>query len=160
MTILSAQSIYRLCNPIGPPADKAPMIQPFSKRTKHSGMTFGLSACGYDIRLAEGRMMYPSSFRLGVSMEQFTMPENVMGLVKDKSSLARRGISVYNTVIEPGWRGFLTLEIVNHDAKKVFIPSGAPIAQIIFQWLDMPTTQPYDGKYQDQLQKPQEAISE
>ena len=160
MTILSAQSIYRLCHPTGPLMEKTPMIRPFEQRTRYNGMTYGLSACGYDIRTVRGIQLYPSSFRLSVSVEHFHMPDNVMGLVKDKSSLARCGISVYNTVIEPGWRGYLTLEIVNHGITDVIIGAGAPIAQVVFQLLDLPTNQPYDGKYQDQEQKPQEAISE
>ena len=160
MTILSAQSIYRLCHPTGPLMETEPMIRPFEKRTRYNGMTYGLSACGYDIRTDRAVRLYPSSFRLSVSVEHFHMPNNVMGLVKDKSSLARCGISVYNTVIEPGWHGYLTLEIVNHGIDNVIIGAGAPIAQVIFQLLDQPTNQPYNGKYQGQEQKPQEAISE
>ena len=34
-----------------------------------------------------------------------------MGIVHDKSTWARRGLVVQNTVIEPGWHGYLTIEV-------------------------------------------------
>jgi dCTP deaminase len=55
-----------------------------------------------------------------------------------------------NTVIEPGWRGFLTLELSNNLNEDLEILTGDPIAQILFELLDRPTDQPYTGKYQDQ----------
>ncbi len=88
------------------------------------------------------------------------MPNSVMGIVHDKSSWARHGVAVQNTVIEPGWRGYLTLELTNHSQQTRTIKPGDPIAQIVFHWLDEPTKQPYEGKYQDQAAGPQEAIAE
>jgi dCTP deaminase len=54
-------------------------------------------------------------------------------------------LTVQNTVIEPGWRGYLTLELTNHGPNRLEIPAGSPIAQIIFEMLDEPTEQPYRG---------------
>lgn len=93
---------------------------------------------------------------LASTIEHFTMPDDVLGEVKDKSSWARRGLAVQNTVIEPGWRGHLTLELTNHGDEGLTIHRGQPIAQIIFhQVLGLVT--PYDGKYQDQARGPQDA---
>jgi dCTP deaminase len=60
----------------------------------------------------------PNTFILAVSMEEFNMPKNVTGLVKDKSTYARIGIAVQNTVIEAGWKSYLTLEITNPYSEK------------------------------------------
>jgi dCTP deaminase len=134
-------------------------------------MTFGLGPAGYDIRAAEDVDIPPGGFVLGSSFEQFDMPLDMLGVVHDKSSWARKGLCVQNTVIEPGWRGFLTLEYTNHlpDCPEVdrcpagwpwnwiHIKQGDPIAQIIFHMLDEPTVQPYEGKYQDQEAGPQKA---
>jgi hypothetical protein len=81
----------------------------------------------------------------------------VVGVVHDKSSLARRGIAVQNTVLEPGWRGFLTLEITNHGPEPIMLKSGCAVAQVVFTFLDEPTERPYRGKYQDQEAGPQAA---
>jgi dCTP deaminase len=88
------------------------------------------------------------------------MPPDVIGFVHDKSSWARKGLAVQNTVIEPGWRGYLTLELTNHGRDALEITEGDPIAQIVFHYLDALTEQPYVGKYQDQGYGPQRAIEE
>lgn len=83
------------------------------------------------------------------------MPPYLVGIVHDKSTWARRGLSVRNTVIEPGWHGFLTLELVYDGNTRLTIPAGAGIAQIIFHELASPAN--YDGKYQNQPDKPVQA---
>lgn len=95
-------------------------------------------------------------FVLASALEEFEMPEDMMGIVHDKSSWARRGLSVLNTCVEPGWKGFLTLELVYHGWRDLHIPAGSGIAQVIFhQVTDLRT---YQGRYQDQADRPVEAI--
>ena len=135
------------------------MLTPFVERQQHgqSGTSFGLSACGYDVRLAQKRTLAPGDFVLASTMERFVMPRDVMAQVADKSTWARRGIAVQNTIIEPGWEGWLTLELTNHGGRTITLWEGTPIAQIIFMCLDEPTEQPYDGKYMRQENRPVEA---
>jgi dCTP deaminase len=145
--ILSAQSIRR-----------AGIFTPFHERTVAFGMTFGLSGAGYDVRIAEAIDILPGGFALASTIEHFSVPDNIVAIVHDKSTWARRGVVVQNTVAEPGWRGYLTLEITNHGQETIAIKAGMPIAQIILHWLDDLTDQPYVGKYQDQPARPLEAI--
>jgi dCTP deaminase len=149
MSVLSAQSIRRV-----------KPIYPFFEKQIYDGCSFGLSSCGYDVRIDESLVLRPGDFALASTVEQFTMSNNIMARVADKSTWARRGICVQNTVIEPGWRGYLTLEITNHSQNTIKINRGVGIAQIIFEWLDEPTDLPYSGKYQDQNAGPQQAIME
>lgn len=180
MTILSAQSIL-----------KRKIISPAVARTVIRGKTYGISAAGYDVRVdftglnfmarcmrseatcsAEANFSFGElrgisgndspHFFLAATKEHFTMPDDVIGIVHDKSSWARRGLAVQNTVIEPGWRGYLTLELTYHGpvGTQIVIEDGDPIAQIVFHQLDEPTIFPYDGKYQDQKAGPQPAIDE
>lgn len=136
------------------------IITPFHGRTVAHGLTYGVGPAGYDIRIAQSLELRPGDFRLASTLEHFTMPDHVLGRIHDKSTWARRGIAVQNTIFEPGWIGFGTIEITNHSAEKVFIPKGAPIAQIIFEYLDEPAKFPYRGKYQNQPDRPVEAIME
>jgi dCTP deaminase len=62
---------------------------------------------------------------------------------------------VFNTVIEPGWHGFLTLELAFKGQGLLEIPAGVGIAQVVFH-VTTDLAQ-YDGKYQNQADKPQEA---
>jgi dCTP deaminase len=147
--ILSAQSIR-----------KRRPVDPFHERTVSHGKTFGLSSAGYDVRIREAVILRPGDFSLASTVERFTMPNDLIARVADKSSWARKGLTVQNTVVEPGWRGYLTLELANHGPNRLVIEAGSPIAQIIFEMLDEPTDQPYAGKYQNQMPEPVSAIEE
>lgn len=148
MTVLSAQTIR-----------VSRIVSPCEPRTLHeeTGTTYGLSSCGYDIRLAQDVEINPGGFSLASAEEYFSMRSDIVGIVHDKSTWARRGLAVQNTVIEPGWRGYLTLEITNHSDRVIHLTAGTPIAQVVFHMLDQPTIMPYDGKYQDQQYGPQSA---
>jgi len=150
--VLSSQTIRRF-----------KIFSPFAERTFHepTGTSFGLSAAGYDVRLDGEVRLTKGITVLGSTREHFTMPFDIVGVVHDKSTWARRGVTVQNTVIEPGWKGYLTLELLyfplNNGPKELIIPQGAPIAQVLLQYLDLPTDQPYEGKYQNQERGPQAA---
>ena len=130
------------------------------KLKKIKRWSYGLSSCGYDLRLAKDVWVWPLFGRLAHTIESFNMPNDLKAEVKDKSSNARRFFLVQNTIIEPGWRGNLTLEITSDRPWPRKLRAGMPIAQVVFELLDEPTEQPYpeDGKYQDQNEGPQEAI--
>ena len=145
--LLSAQSIRK----------RVGMIKPFHEQSKAFGRSYGLSTCGYDVRLAEDIWLWPFWGQLGSTIERFDMPIDVVGRVVDKSTNARKFVLVQNTVIEPGWRGYLTLELTRFLPWPILLRAGTPIAQILFEPLDEPTEQPYDGKYQDQGAGPQAA---
>lgn len=151
MSILSGQTIRRV-RPITPIRERSV--------DRRCGMSWGLSIAGYDVRIKQKRLLLPGEFMLASTVERFEMPNNVLGHVADKSSLARRGIAVQNTIIEPGWCGYLTLEITNHGTEPVLLLRGQPIAQIIFHFTDEPVESPYSGKYQNQPDRPVEALSE
>lgn len=125
---------------------------------KESGTSYGLTECGYDIRIAEDVWMFLGNrFRLSFSLEKFRMPHHLMGRVLNKSTWARRGIDASMTTnIEPGWCGFLTIELRYSGVLPIKIPAGSGIAQIIFEEIATETT--YQGKYQNQPFKPVKAI--
>lgn len=136
------------------------VITPFHGRAMAHGMSYGVGPAGYDVRIKEALHLRSGAFSLGVTIEEFNMPDDVIAFVHDKSTWARNGLSLFNTVIEPGWKGFLTLELVNNRGFPLTIPAGAPIAQIIFMRLEEPTLTPYRGKYQNQPARPVGAIHE
>src|SRR3990167_6435638 len=143
--------------------DRIRPITPWHPRTQKRGLTYGLGPAGYDVRIAQNVTMLRAiewDFILASTIEHFTMPNNLLAQVCDKSTWARRGLFVQNTIIEPGWRGFLTLELTYHGAERIEILEGDPIAQIIFMELSEPTIYPYEGKYQDQGAGPQAHVTD
>jgi len=146
------------------------------KRVAH-GTSYGLTEAGYDIRLKQDIRFrfveydrgYPPTpylvvdseriygrFCLASAIEEFQMPENLVGIVHDKSTLARKGLSVFNTVIEPGFCGGLTLELVFHGSEDLHLPADIGIAQVLFHEICSPVR--YNGKYQGQSTDPVAAI--
>lgn len=165
MSELSAQSIRARClNPDGTLRDDA-LIEPFHERTVQEGRTFGLSGAGYDVRIRDRAVLGiggygKSRFVLASTIERFRVPNDLVMDIMDKSTNIRTGLSVQNTRAEPGWQGYLTLELFNMAESVIVIPAGTPIAQVTFRTLDEPTEQPYAGKYQNQKDGPQAAIWE
>lgn len=154
MTILSAQSI-RERHKAMLYADGRPMIDPFVERSVVYGMSYGLSSCGYDMKLDQGVQLVLGRTVLASTRERVRIPIDLVAHVRDKSSWARQGLTVANTVLEPGWYGYITLELTwhGHDHPP-YLFAGAPICQVQFEKLDAPTEQPYQGKYQDQEKGP------
>lgn len=95
----------------------------------------------------------PNSYILGVSIERFKMPEDVMAVCVGKSTYARTGVGVNVTPLEPEWEGFLTLEIFNATAFKVAIYPLEGIAQLLFHQIDSceRSYRKKAGKYQSQV---------
>lgn len=151
---------------------KRGVFVPFCERTKAFGMTYGLGPAGYDVRIAENLVIPAGGSALASTVEWFGMPNDLLGRVADKSTWARRFLTVQNTIIEPGWCGYLTLELTNHNTPapwwcfwrrnegSIEIKAGMPIAQITLEQLDESTECLYRGKYQRQGPGAQPAILE
>lgn len=162
--IVNGQSLY----------DARPFLEMEKEKKREHGVSYGLAEAGYDIRIKQEIKFLPhvgthviysdddfqgyGNFTIASAIEAFNMPSNLVGVVHDKSTWARRGLSVFNTVIEPGWAGFLTLELVYHGSEELVIPAGAGIAQVLFSRIENPGH--YDGKYQNQADQPVEAVFE
>ena len=106
----------------------------------------------------EKGISHTGRFVLASAIEEFDMPSYLVGVVHDKPTWARKGLSVFNTVIEPGWKGFLTLELDFKGNEAFHIPAGAGIAQVLFTKTE--ESREYNGKYQNQADRPVEAIYE
>ena len=143
----------------GKSIEREGLIIPHVPRTVQNGKSYGQSYAGYDIRIKQGFVLgRDRGFTLASSIEEFNMRPDTLGVVHDKSTWARKGLSVFNTVIEPGWKGFLTLELVYHGDELLQIEAGDPIAQVVFHKVDDDAY--YNGKYQNQPDRPVEALAE
>lgn len=103
----------------------------------------------------------PHAFILAHTEEHFNMPRDVVGLCTGKSTIARTGIIVTVTPLEPEWSGYLTLEITNPTSLPIELTTGIGITQIQFQRGDQDCEISYSdrkGKYQNQAKEPVEAI--
>jgi len=174
--IKSDRWIRRMC-------EQHRMIEPFQPGQVREGViSYGLSSYGYDIRVAPEFKVFtnvhnvvvdpkafdprsfvdvrektciipPNSFALARTEEYFRMPRTVLAICVGKSTYARCGIVVNVTPLEPGWEGYLTLEISNTTPLPAKIYAGEGIAQLLFLEGDEEPSVVYadrKGKYQHQ----------
>jgi len=145
-------------------------------------ISYGLSSYGYDVRIADDFKIFtnvnnaivdpkkfdesafvdfkgdiciipPNSFVLGYSVEKLKIPEDVLCVCIGKSSMARCGLIVNVTPLEPMWLGNITIEISNTTPLPAKVYANEGIAQILFFQSDEVCETNYEdrqGKYQNQ----------
>lgn len=108
--------------------------------------------------LPTGFILQPGDQCLASTVETVSLSPAVQGEVWGKSSLARIFLSVHATAgyIDPGFRGQVTLELMNQSGRGILLTPGMKIGQVAFHLLNTPTSRPYGtpglgSKYQDQV---------
>jgi dCTP deaminase len=89
-------------------------------------------------------------FYLGCTKEYIVLPDDLMGFVEIRSTWARKGYFLPPTIIDAGFKGVLTLEILHFGTGHPIETIGKRFAHIIFAKLSGPSV-PYNGKYQGQV---------
>lgn len=178
MGLLSDRQIRALCQTNSPMIEPF-----FENQMRDGVISYGLSSYGYDIRVANEFKIFtpnpyntvvdpkdlderslipfkgdvciipPNSFALAVTLEYFRIPRNILTLTVGKSTYARCGILTNITPFEPGWEGYVTLEISNTTPLPAKIYANEGIAQVIFLEADEACEVSYadrKGKYNKQ----------
>jgi dCTP deaminase len=93
--------------------------------------------------------LHPGEFALGMTQERITLPNDIVGWLDGRSSLARLGLMVHITAhaIDPGWDGHLTFEFFNAGRLPLALTPGLRIGAISFEPLSTPTSRPYGQKH-------------
>ena len=104
-------------------------------------------------------ILHPGEFVLGQTLEQVTLPDDLVARLEGKSSLGRLGLLIHSTAgfVDSGFSGNLTLELSNVANLPITIYEGMPIGQISFMRMDGPVENPYgsgttNSKYQGQAE--------
>ena len=112
-----------------------------------------ISAClnpaGYDLRCAKDVVLKPKQYELVASLETVELGLNVTAYMFIRSSLAREGIIGSFAVVDPGFRGQLTLNLHNVSDKEITLKEGERIVQIVFHTLGGAAQKGYNGSYQN-----------
>lgn len=94
--------------------------------------------------------LHPGHFILAATLEYLRLPADLGAYVLGRSSWGRIGLIVATAImVQPGFKGCLTLELVNDGDSPIKLYPGARIAQLAVHSLDAPTEHVYgpDGKY-------------
>jgi len=103
--------------------------------------------------------LHPNEFVLISTLESITLPDDIVGRLEGKSSLARIGLLIHSTAgyVDPGWRGHLTIRLSNMAKMPVILYYGMKIGQISFLRLTSAVERLYGSeglgsKYQGQTE--------
>jgi dUTP pyrophosphatase len=91
---------------------------------------------GYDLFALESALLYPQTtvrVRTGIAVEaRHPVSGEPLGLlVRDRSSMAARGLATTGGVIDAGYRGEILILMTNLSAKAIELTPGEKIAQMI-----------------------------
>ncbi|MDE1870039.1 MAG: dCTP deaminase [Candidatus Micrarchaeota archaeon] len=82
--------------------------------------------------------------------EFISMPDDVVGFVELRSTWARHGLSMPPTIIDAGFKGTITLEVINNAPYKIKIKPMARFAHIVFIKATSRVEKAYQGGYNSQ----------
>lgn len=98
-----------------------------------------------NVRDGDAFTLHPGDFALGSTLETVSIPDDLVGQVDGRSSVGRLAVVVHATagLIDPGFRGQITLELSNIGRIPVRLYPGMRIAQIVLQQMTSPAERPY-----------------
>jgi dCTP deaminase len=103
----------------------------------------------FEVEKADSFVINPNEHVLMVTEEKIKLPNDVMAFANLKSSIARMGLCIPPTVIDAGFEGDITIEIVGSEFA-VRLKRGIRFLHLIFAKTLTPVEEPYAGKYQGQ----------
>ncbi len=100
------------------------------------------------VPIGESIWLHPGHFLLAATLEYLRIPRDLAAYVLGRSSWGRVGLIVATAImIQPGFAGSLTLELVNDGDSPIRLYPGTRIAQLAVHALDGPTAFEPEGKY-------------
>ncbi len=106
-----------------------------------------------EVELKDGDpfILEPGAFAITSTKELLKLPNDILGRLEGKSSLARLGILVHSTAarFDPGWNGAPVLELGNLGPKPAILYCGMPICAFTFEKLASAVRTKYEGSRSD-----------
>ncbi len=78
--------------------------------------------------LGDRFVVYPNQIVIGTTLEYLSLPDYIYADVMSRSSYSHLGLYI-NTMVEPGWRGCVSIELCNRGNTPVELLVGARIVQ-------------------------------
>jgi len=98
---------------------------------------------------SRGYTVKPYEHLLATTAETVCLPDDLVGLVNVRSTFARLGLYIPPTVIDAGFCGQVTIEIIG-SAYPIRIYPGQRFLHVVLVKTTSPVAKPYNGKYQGQ----------
>ena len=108
-----------------------------------------LGGAGYDLRVNDETVIEPARYKLVATLERVELSDELAGTLHLRSSLARAGIIASLALVDPGYRGQLTISLFNAGERSFRMARNDRFLQIVLHRLNVKTRRPYAGSYQD-----------
>ncbi|CAG9001239.1 MAG: dCTP deaminase [Candidatus Celerinatantimonas neptuna] len=105
--------------------------------------------------------LHPGELALAATYESVTLPDNLVGWLDGRSSLARLGLMVHVTAhrIDPGWSGKIVLEFFNSGKLPLALRPKMAIGALNFETLSAPAARPYNKRINAKYKNQQGAVA-
>ncbi|EAT13500.1 dCTP deaminase [Bermanella marisrubri] len=109
----------------------------------------------------EPLFIHPGELVLGSTLESVEIPDDLVGWLDGRSSLARLGLMVHVTAgrIDPGWKGQVVLEFYNLGKMPLALRPNMTICALSFETLTSSAKRPYHARENAKYKNQQGAIS-
>lgn len=100
------------------------------------------------VRISEGDkfVLHPNQLVLGATREYIALPSNISSIITGRSTWGRTGLIIATaTKIDPGFKGCVTLELINGGVIPLVLYPGLRVAQLVLFRTEGKST--YKGKY-------------
>ena len=94
-------------------------------------------------------LLHPNQLILAVTLEYISLPDNVACVIASRSSWGRLGLVVATAaMVQPGYKGCLTLELANLSESPIALYPGLPVGQLVFHEVNIGGGgKKYEGRY-------------
>ena len=116
------------------------IISPFSRES--------LQPASYDLRVAHTLVLPRGVCSLVPTLEWVELPVDLAATLRCRSSFGRKGVMIAAGYVDPGFRGQLTLCLVNMGAEEIPLYQNNRVVQMIIHEV-RGGDRLYEGRYQD-----------
>src|SRR5205807_6263401 len=110
---------------------------------------FRINPAGIDLRIDREVRLEPKQHSLVASIERVELSDTIVGFLHLRSSLAREGLFASLALVDPGFRGQLTVSLYNSGDSAVNLAKGERFIQLSLLRLGKPAISKYAGRYQN-----------
>src|SRR5207244_8173990 len=110
---------------------------------------FRVNPAGIDLRIDRDVRLEPKQHSIVASIERVELSNGIVGFLHLRSSLAREGLFASLALVDPGFRGQLTISLYNSGDSAVNLAKGERFIQLSLLRLGKPEIKKYAGRYQN-----------
>ncbi len=110
---------------------------------------FRMNPAGVDLRIDRDVRLKSREQLLVASIERVELSNHIVGFLHLRSSLAREGLFASLALVDPGFRGQLTVSLYNSGDSAVNLAKGERFIQLSLLRLGKPAIKQYAGRYQN-----------